>query len=451
MEYSNQKISKLCFAFILLWLLILNSVLPVRAQETSLPVEFQNILLTSPWLDEDVSNWDVYTEGSPTWALSNVVAPSLDGNALRCALTGGSPYSNVHCYQNLPAKPNSSIFSLSMSFYYQPASSFNNIGEPSIVQGLEFTMNKWDHGSRYEWAIQWDNVDQGAPKWRYWAPSQSPQWVDLGISGAIAGEEWHTLKLEGKIVNKQVYYQRFIFDQQEYPLGITTAPVSAVGESDRLAIAVQLDGNYVETPYELIVDHVLLDTKPTFIDVPDNYWAFDWIERVYVAAITGGCASNPLQYCPENPVSRAQMAIFLERGINNLSPTPPPAIPPATGTVFGDVPVAYWAAAYIEQLAHDGITSGCGGGNYCPEDVVTRAQMAVFLLKAKYGTSYTPPAVGLSTSFSDVPTNYWAAGWIKQLAAEGITGGCGTNLYCPESPVTRAQMAVFLVRTFNLP
>jgi hypothetical protein len=59
--------------------------------------------------------------------------------------------------------------------------------------------------------------------------------------------------------------------------------------------------------------------------------------------------------------------------------------------------------------------------------------------------------VGASTGFSDVPTNYWAAAWIKQLAAEGITAGCSAGIYCPESPVTRAQMAVFLVRTFNLP
>ena len=75
--------------------------------------------------------------------------------------------------------------------------------------------------------------------------------------------------------------------------------------------------------------------------------------------------------------------------------------------------------------------------------------MAVFLLKAKYGTSYAPPPA--TGDFSDVATNHWAAAWIEQLAAEGITSGCGTGIYCPESPVTRDQMAVFLVKTFNLP
>jgi hypothetical protein len=77
--------------------------------------------------------------------------------------------------------------------------------------------------------------------------------------------------------------------------------------------------------------------------------------------------------------------------------------------------------------------------------------MAVFLLRSKYGTSYTPPGIGAGTGFGDVQPDYWAAAWIKQLVTEGITTGCGNGNYCPENPVTRAQMAVFLVRTFNLP
>jgi hypothetical protein len=59
--------------------------------------------------------------------------------------------------------------------------------------------------------------------------------------------------------------------------------------------------------------------------------------------------------------------------------------------------------------------------------------------------------VGSGTGFGDVPSGYWAADWIKQLVTEGITAGCGGGNYCPEQPVTRAQMAVFLVRTFRLP
>jgi len=185
----------------------------------------------------------------------------------------------------------------------------------------------------------------------------------------------------------------------------------------------------------------------TFADVPTSYWAWDWIERLYAAGITAGCRTAPLAYCPESSVTRAQMAIFLERGIRGSTYLPPAA----TGMVFADVPVSHWAAAWIEKLAADGITTGCGGVNYCPEDNVTRAQMAIFLLRAKHGAAYEPPPLGGTTGFADVPINHWAAAWIKQLATEAITSGCGGGNYCPDNNVTRAEMAVFLVRTFNLP
>jgi hypothetical protein len=187
-------------------------------------------------------------------------------------------------------------------------------------------------------------------------------------------------------------------------------------------------------------------TTLAFQDVQPDYWSWEWIERLYAAGITGGCGNG--NYCPDSSVTRAEMAVFLLRGIHDATYAPPGA---GAGTGFGDVPLDYWSASWIKQLAAEGITTGCGSGNYCPEQPVTRAQMAVFLLRSKYGASYVPPPVGSGTGFGDVPPDYWAAAWIKQLVTEGITAGCGSGNYCPESPVTRAQMAVFLVRTFGLP
>jgi peptidyl-Lys metalloendopeptidase len=205
-------------------------------------------------------------------------------------------------------------------------------------------------------------------------------------------------------------------------------------------------GNNAQIPsYQLSLN---LGCPSLFSDIPMDYWAKDYIDRLYSAGITGGCSVNPLAYCPETTVTRDQMAVFLLRGIHGPSYNPP-GVGGSTG--FADVPTSYWAAAWIKQLAAEGITGGCGGANYCPGAPVTRDQMAVFLLKAKYGKNYTPPAVGGTTGFTDVPTSHWAAAWIKQLAAEGITGGCGTGIYCPGQPVNRAEMAVFLVRTFDLP
>ncbi len=179
-----------------------------------------------------------------------------------------------------------------------------------------------------------------------------------------------------------------------------------------------------------------------FSDVTPTYWAFPYVEALARAGITGGCGLG--NFCPDALVSRAQMAVFLERSMRGSSYVPPPA----TGNVFLDVGASDFAAAYIEQLYQDGITGGCGNSNYCPDATVTRDAMAVFLLRARYGRDYTPPAP--SGTFTDVDPGYWAAAWIEQLAAEGITGGCGGGNYCPQAPVTRAQMAVFLVRTFEL-
>lgn len=179
----------------------------------------------------------------------------------------------------------------------------------------------------------------------------------------------------------------------------------------------------------------------TFGDVPTNYWAYEEIETISSFDITGGCGGG--NYCPEDPVTRAQMAVFLERSIRGSDYTPPPA----TGNVFLDVGANDFAAAYIEQFFQDGITGGCGGNNYCPTQQVTRAEMAVFLLRSVHGSSYIPPAP--SGRFDDVDLSHWAVAWIEQLAAEGITIGCNATNFCPENNVTRAQMAVFMVRAFN--
>jgi hypothetical protein len=188
---------------------------------------------------------------------------------------------------------------------------------------------------------------------------------------------------------------------------------------------------------------------PIFADVPFSYWANYWIEILYNDGITGGCATDPhLIYCPDAPVTRAEMAIFILRSEHGGAYTPPPA----TGTVFTDVSLGSFADAWIEQLAAEGITGGCtvNGTQYCPNDSITRAEMSIFLLRGKYTSAYTPPPA-TGTVFGDVTLGSFADAWIEQLFNEKITTGCGGGNYCPSSPVTRAEMAVFLVETFNLP
>jgi len=181
-----------------------------------------------------------------------------------------------------------------------------------------------------------------------------------------------------------------------------------------------------------------------FADVPVTDPFFYYIETVYADGITGGCNANPLLYCPTNPVTRQQMAVFLLKSMHGQAYTPP-----ACSGAFADVPCPSQYANWIEELAAEGITGGCGGGNYCPLDPVTRQQMAVFLLKAEHGSAYAPPACS-ANPFPDVACPSQYANWIKQLVGESITGGCTGGNYCPANPVTRAQMAVFLTKTFQL-
>lgn len=185
----------------------------------------------------------------------------------------------------------------------------------------------------------------------------------------------------------------------------------------------------------------------TFSDIPTYFWAHAFVQKLYEAGITGGCRTTPLAYCPSSAVARDQMAVFLLRAKHGRTYQPP-----AASGAFSDVPTTHWAAAWIERLRDEGITGGCGTSplRYCPTGIVSRDQMAVFLLRAKHGANYQPPAAtGL---FADVPTSHWAAAWIEQLAREGIGGGCSATPknFCPNSTVTRDQMAVFLVRAFGL-
>ena len=125
---------------------------------------------------------------------------------------------------------------------------------------------------------------------------------------------------------------------------------------------------------------------------------------------------------------------------------------------FTDVPPAYLFHNAVVTAARDGITTGCGGGKYCPDDAVTRDAMAVFILRGEHGASYNPPAAA-GDVFSDVNTGTFLAKWMEQFGREGISTGCGGGSpppYCPTSAVTRDGMAVFLLRgkhgaSFNPP
>jgi hypothetical protein len=180
-----------------------------------------------------------------------------------------------------------------------------------------------------------------------------------------------------------------------------------------------------------------------FADIATTDPFSQFIHTIARNGVTAGCGGG--NYCPDLLATRAQMAVFLLVSKNGAGYTPPPA----TGLVFLDVPANAFAAAFIEALFAAQVTSGCGGGNYCPDFFITRAEMAVFLLRMLEGPTYNPPPA-TGTVFGDVGINDFAAAWIEEIADRGITGGCGGGNYCPNAFVSRAHMAAFLTETFEL-
>ncbi len=184
---------------------------------------------------------------------------------------------------------------------------------------------------------------------------------------------------------------------------------------------------------------------PTFADVPCDYWAFGWIERFYKERVTAGCSVNPLKYCPDSVLTRAQMATFIVKLLYGENPVCANGILcKDTEPYFSDVFPDNIYYRYIQKMKETGITAGCGKDIYCPDRPITRAEMAVFIIKARRAVKYNKSV----PSFNDVPSYHWAYSYIEALNRLGITSGCGGGRYCPDGLVTRAQMAVFLSKAF---
>ena len=154
-----------------------------------------------------------------------------------------------------------------------------------------------------------------------------------------------------------------------------------------------------------------------------------------------GCGEGLL--CPHEPLLRWEMAVWLVRVLDGEDPE----LDRRASAGFDDVDDTQWWAAHVRRLAQLGITRGCATEplRYCPEEAVTRAQMASFLARA-FDLRAAAPA-----GFADTADNVHEAN-IHALFEAGVTVGCATEplRFCPERDTTRAQMASFLTRALQL-
>jgi hypothetical protein len=175
--------------------------------------------------------------------------------------------------------------------------------------------------------------------------------------------------------------------------------------------------------------------QSVFDDCQEDHWAEDFINTLYYSGITGGCSGT--SYCPDNPVTRAQMAVFI---ISAMGETPSTE---AYNAYFDDIANDGFAP-FINRMNELGITGGCRDRAYCPNDLLTRQQMAVFIILAMGETGSTAT---YNANFDDIGDDGFA-GFINRMNELGITGGCGGRAYCPGDSTNRAMMAVFLVTAF---
>ena len=180
--------------------------------------------------------------------------------------------------------------------------------------------------------------------------------------------------------------------------------------------------------------------QEVYVDVPGDHTHREAIEAMAREGLFMGTDCRPGEFCPERPIPRWVMAVWLVRLVDGKDPAP------ASESRSVDVSQGKWWAAHVERLWDLGITIGCQGRTepvlrYCPEAFTTRAQMASFLVRMyKFA-----PAV--ESGFVDTAHSSHAPD-IDSLYAVGVTRGCGVDpfRYCPEEPTSRAEMATFLYR-----
>lgn len=177
-----------------------------------------------------------------------------------------------------------------------------------------------------------------------------------------------------------------------------------------------------------------------FVDTEGNIHEED-IRYIVERGLTLGCDLDGPRYCPDQPVSRAEMATFLTRALR-LDTTVPYL------GVYADIGEGIWYTRYVEAVGAYGLTDTRVSGNYRPTDPMLRSEMAIFLQKA-FRLSSTHDAS--TSSFQDIPADAPYAAAAEAILEAGITRGCGLDplLYCPDDTVRRDTMAAFLARALR--
>jgi len=205
----------------------------------------------TPGFDDQASLFNIFYDCHPVQTpcpghaqVSDVAAPSEDGDALKINYESGNPaYMGADAYIRLGTDDAATRYQVNYDFYFP---------NRAPVQALELCMNNYIQNKRYQRAMQWGNIGSGAPQWRLWNGST---WQPIGISdNNIRAGTWYTLTIDGNIVNSKVHYLDFIIHGTTHSLTqYSFSPTSETG--DGLVAAVQVDGDAHADPYPLYLDN----------------------------------------------------------------------------------------------------------------------------------------------------------------------------------------------------
>ena len=225
----------------------------------------------------------------------------------------------------------------------------------------------------------------------------------------------------------------------------TAYGVSTFGEDE--------DGELYFADYFQGTVYQITYTDTRFVDVPVDHPYRNEIEILYVNGLTAGCSVNPLKFCPDHFLQRAEMAVFMLRGNLGVGYTPPAVASHLFADNWAPGP---WAEKWAEGMYLEGLTAGCFTSplKFCPWGLTPREQAAVFGLRLKYGNNYTPP-LATGTLFADMTdVNYYGTKWAEQAYRDDLIPACGTSggkpMFCPQELVTRGLGAYIIVRAKDL-
>jgi hypothetical protein len=193
--------------------------------------------------------------------------------------------------------------------------------------------------------------------------------------------------------------------------------MNAADGGERVLLASDIDCHHLA--WQPLPSFPLVDARFSIFD-PAIRWAF-------AQGITGGC--SPERFCPLEPLSRAEMASFVARAF---------ALPPATADHFDDDEASPHEED-VNRIQESGITLGCGPRRFCPDDTLTREQMASILARALD----LPPST--SDRFVDDDGSIHEED-INRLADAGLTTGCSATAFCGSADIRRGEMIAFLHR-----